>query len=404
MESAQRDPEELQLLLESFVAIASEREVPSIAEQAMDLARIQTRARYGAAAILDGEAIGVFVHRGLTSSQVRAMPHLPKGRGLLAAVLEQATPVRCDRIADHPSSVGFPLNHVPMDAFLGVPIRFDDDLLGGLYLSKGPGEGTFSETDEHFVAALARQTGTAIKAARLLEEEQHINEELRAADQLKTHFVAIASHEMRTPLSSILGFASTLTARWTELDDAEKLGQLGTIRAQAERLARLSNDLLTVSRLEAGALEIHRERFPLAARIRALVAGLDAVRSPIAVHCPDDLELIADPDLVDQMLENFVTNALKYGDAPIIIDARAAGGWIELSVSDGGPGVPDEFVPRLFEKFARADDVRTRASRGTGLGLSIVRGLAEAHGGEVFYRHDDGACFGVRLPGGVAAA
>lgn len=160
----------LQLLIDSFVAITSERDVEAILERAVDLARLSTQARYGAAVSLEEGRIAVFVHAGLTKAQFEAMPHLPEGHGMLGAVLQEKAPIRLEHMQADQRSVGFPLGHVPMAAFLGVPIMFEDELRGALYLTKSPGQGTFGEQDEIFMLSLANQTAVAMETARLLDE------------------------------------------------------------------------------------------------------------------------------------------------------------------------------------------------------------------------------------------
>jgi signal transduction histidine kinase len=120
----------------------------------------------------------------------------------------------------------------------------------------------------------------------------------------------------------------------------------------------------------------------------------------IGISCPPGLRISADRDHLQQILVNFVGNAFKYGEPPISIEAREAGDWIELVVCDQGEGVPESFVPKLFDKFAQAQTGSTRNAKGTGLGLSIVRGLARAQHGEAWYEPNrpHGSCFGLRLP------
>lgn len=387
----------LLLLLDSFAAIASERDANAILEQAVDLARLLTRARYGAAVVLDGASIGVFAHRGLTQGQVHALGHPPEGRGMLGAVLEDRATIRMDRLQDDPRSVGFPLHHVAMSAFLGVPILFEDELIGALYLTKPPGQGTFTDLDELFMLALARQTGVAVKAARLLEEKERTNEELRLANQLKSEFVAVASHELQTPVAPIAGFASTLVSQWDELSDDRRREYVHAIDRQAKRLSRLVNDLLTTSRIEAGRVDVRAKAVSLGSIVAEALVEVGAGPSDIRLSGLEDVRALADPDLVQRIVVNYVGNALKYGEPPFAIEARQAGEWVELRMRDAGGGIAAEFVPRLFGKFAR----ETGASvPGTGLGLFVVRGLARAQGGDAWYEsnHPRGSCFAVRLP------
>ena len=180
----------LQGLLDSFVGLTTLRSPEEILQHAVDVARLSTQSRYGAAVTVDKGQITAFVYEGLTKSEVDALPPLPRGLGMLGAVLEQQTPIRMERLQDDDRSVGFPLNHVPMKAFLGVPIKFAEELRGALYLTKPPGHGSFEEQDELFMTALAGQTAIALETAHLIGEL----ETQRAITELLQR-VAVASNE-----------------------------------------------------------------------------------------------------------------------------------------------------------------------------------------------------------------
>lgn len=155
--------------LDAVVAICAERSEQGVLERTVELARLLTDARYGAALLTgpDGKP-SALAHQGMTDGQVAALPHLPRPLGLLGVVLTGAV-TRLDRIADHPASIGFPGAHVPMAAFLGVPLIRDDQVLGGLYLTRPPSQGTFTDDDEVLATALARQAAAAIDVLRRLE-------------------------------------------------------------------------------------------------------------------------------------------------------------------------------------------------------------------------------------------
>ena len=157
------------------------------------------------------------------------------------------------------------------------------------------------------------------------------------------------------------------------------------------------DDLLTMSKIEAGALETRPVQIDVTGAITQAVSVF-ADRTPdIAIEAPEGLRVAADPDHVHQILTNYLANALKYGAPPVAVDALDQNGWVDIVVRDQGDGVPAEFVPRLFQKFAQAGPT---SAGGTGLGLSIVRGLALAQGGDVWYEPalPRGSRFGVRLP------
>lgn len=393
------EPASLQLLLDSFVAVASERSAEAILEQSVDLARLSTRARYGAAALIDADgSLGLFVHQGLTRGQIDSLPHLPRGLGMLKAVLDDKAPIRLDVLQDDDRSIGFPSNHVAMTAYLGVPIRHEDALLGALYLTKPPGQGTFSDEDELFVFTLARQTAIALEAARLLEEKDRLNEELRAADRLKSDFVAMASHELRTPLTSIRAATSMIRAYWDTAGEDRKLSLLGIVESQSQRLSRLVENILTAANLEAGVVRPKLDEVDVAALANETAADF-AAEADLKLAGPDRCVALADGGHVRQVLVNFVGNALKYGAPPYAIRWGVDAAGVEVRVEDCGPGVPEDFVPQLFDKFTQASSGDTRQTGGSGLGLSIVKGLAESGGGSVRYesRPEGGAAFVVRL-------
>lgn len=151
-----------------------------------------------------------------------------------------------------------------------------------------------------------------------------------------------------------------------------------------------------MSKLEAGALDIHPREIDVGETVEQALASFAEQAGDIEVPGADGVRAFADPLHVQHVVTNFVANALKYGRPPVRVETWERDGWVEVVVSDRGPGVPAHFVPRLFEKFAQAES----GEGGTGLGLSIVRGLARAQGGEAWYEPAEphGAAFGLRLP------
>ncbi|MGH7687846.1 MAG: PAS domain-containing sensor histidine kinase [Candidatus Dormibacteria bacterium] len=230
------------------------------------------------------------------------------------------------------------------------------------------------------------------RASRTLGEA---NRKLRKLADEKAEFVAIAAHELRGPVMLMRGSADTLLDDWDRLDDPNRKRLLELLAAGGNRLHRLLEDLLLVTRAEAGRLDL--DVAPL--QLRPLLTDtVDEVNghSSIAIECDDTLVVDADRGRIVQVVSNLVGNALRYGAAPVAVSARAAGDTVEISVTDQGPGVPEADVPKLFTKFA----TMRRSAGGTGLGLYIVSQLAQAHGGSVAYERppDGGSRFTVRLP------
>jgi two-component system sensor kinase len=235
------------------------------------------------------------------------------------------------------------------------------------------------------------RTAALEEALARLEE---VNAELRALDQMKSDFVAMVSHELKTPLTSILGYSSTLLRFWDDLPDDDRREYIRTVDRQSRRLGRLVSDLLEMSRIEAGYLDPDLQDVDLAAAVAALPDARD-----VEADVPAGLLVRADPDHLQQILTNYVDNARKYGAHPLRLEACRDGGYVTIAVCDAGPGVPEAFASRLFDKFAQASTGSRREGSGTGLGLSIVRGLAQAAGGDAWYEPGvpTGSRFCVRL-------
>lgn len=224
-------------------------------------------------------------------------------------------------------------------------------------------------------------------------------DQLREATAVKDEFLAMTNHELRTPLTTILGYATTLEQRWDDLPDGKRREFVSHIGRQGRRLRLLVEDLLTLSAAQAGGLEVILRSVPLCHAIDEALAQNGQAAQDVINECPSSLHVAADFDRLTQVLTNFLSNALKYGAPPISISAAVADGWVEVSVCDRGAGVPDHFVPHLFDKFSQASRGLSRTAEGTGLGLAIVKELAEAQEGTVWYEpnHPTGSKFVLRL-------
>jgi signal transduction histidine kinase len=245
----------------------------------------------------------------------------------------------------------------------------------------------------------AQQVAAAAELARTAAELAAANKALRAADEVKDHLLAVTAHELRTPLTAIRGFAGLLREQWHGRARESGVEWVALIEEQAERTLAYVEDLLTLAAVHAGAAVLHPETVSLAPVLAR--ASVLAVPAGVAITCPADAVVQADPVRLEQIVTNLLTNAVKHG-GPLIgieVDRDPTGASVEVRVRDDGPGVPDDFVPYLFDRFAQAD-ATTKASGGCGLGLAIVAGLVAAHQGEIWYEPNtpSGACFAVRLP------
>jgi signal transduction histidine kinase len=234
-------------------------------------------------------------------------------------------------------------------------------------------------------------------------------------ERSRADLVSTVAHELRSPLTSVKGFTATLLAKWGRFTDDQKKVMLETVNADADRVTRLITELLDVSRIESGRMEVHRQLVSVPERVEKLVAGRVAAGDPAdryRVVISDRLpETWLDADKVDQILGNLIENAVRHGAGTVTVvvepleaaGARAvrdAGRGIAVSVRDEGDGVAPELVPRIFRQFWRA-----KRRGGAGLGLYIVKGLVEAHGGAITVQRapEGGAEFRFTMPAGVPA-
>lgn len=261
------------------------------------------------------------------------------------------------------------------------------------------------------------QVGVSMRFVRTsagsLERTVVVLRDTRAADRAgrsSADLVSTVAHELRSPLTSVKGFTATLLAKWDRFPDEQKKLMLATVNADADRVTRLLTELLDVSRIDAGRLEMRRQVVSLSAVVRKTFAGRVASgeaedRFVLSTDDAQDAilpELWLDPDKVEQVIGNLVENAVRHGDGTVEVSitrsSTPAGAW--LVIRDSGPGIPADVIGRVFTKFWRAGSRRG----GTGLGLYIVKGLVEAHGGTVEAGRSavtGGAEFRVLLPAGI---
>jgi signal transduction histidine kinase len=249
----------------------------------------------------------------------------------------------------------------------------------------------------HTVAAL---TGVALDRVRLFEQEHQSRLALERANELMTNFVALAAHELRTPVTTVHGFVQTLNHLGDRLDETQKDELRVALEQQTARMAALVEQLLDLSRLDAEAVEVKPQELDLRQRLEDVVRVAAGSRfADVSVEVLGPSVAVVDPSILDHIVTNLVTNALRYGQAPVLVSAAVDGGQVRISVEDAGPGVAFEIEETLFERFTRAGVARDRVA-GTGLGLAIARAYARAHSGDLRYERGQpaGARFVVELP------
>jgi two-component system, OmpR family, sensor histidine kinase KdpD len=280
-----------------------------------------------------------------------------------------------------------------------VPLSTDGRRMGTLAVQ---GDRRPSDADDRILRAVAAQLGSAIERARLRQRATDA-EILRRADALKNALLSAVSHDLRTPLATIVASAGSLRqidVRWT---DAERETFLSDIEQEARRLSRIVGNLLDLSRVESGTLHPERGWYDLASLIDDVVGRLRPSRRshPIEVRVADDLPPVPlDYVEIDQVLSNLIENAIHHTPqgSTIVVVARFERGEAVVEVADDGPGIAMDAMDRLFKPFLRG--AGREGSRGTGLGLAVARGLVEAHGGRIAVRNrpEGGALFAFTLP------
>jgi two-component system sensor histidine kinase KdpD len=281
-----------------------------------------------------------------------------------------------------------------------VPLQAGGRRIGTLAIIRASREPR--SADDRILASVATQLAGASERSRLRQRATDA-EVLRRADELKSALLGAVSHDLRTPLASIVASAGSLRqtdVRWT---DAERESFLADIEHEARRLSRIVSNLLDLSRMESGTLHPERSWYDLAALIDDVVGRLRPLteKHHLEVHVPEDFPPISlDYVEIDQVLSNLIENAARHtrpGTA-ITVSAAIEGREAVVEVADHGPGVPSDALDRVFEPFFRGSS--GGAPRGTGLGLAVARGLVEAHGGQISVRNraGGGAIFRFTLP------
>ncbi len=379
--------EQLRVMSESSRAFLRHQDVSGLVPEALAQISAATGSRTGFALILNHNS-GDYEERavlgGVTSDEVRRYKELGldgSGAGRRAAVRVG------DRPAGRPAAQGDGEGRVPR-----VPGRAARGQArgAGRGLPAAPPRRGVPEAAVHTLRALCDQVALVVRNIQFNEELARKNEELTHLDQLKSDFMATMSHELRTPLTSIIGYSDMLLSGMTGELNEKQSAFVDSILKGGESLLNLINDVLDLTKIEAGRLELNRE----AVDLRAALLGVLPVVKPraqdkrirISTFLPTDLPLVwADPGKLNQILLNLITNGIKYTheNGSVSVEARTVDDLVEIWVNDTGIGIAREDQDKVFQRFTQIDSSATRSQGGTGLGLAIVRELVELHGGAI---------------------
>jgi signal transduction histidine kinase len=328
----------------------------------------------------------------------------PVAGSILQDVLAGGQTIVRGDMADNPS---YPeereLAELGLQSRVVAPLTLGGQPLGILSVSREEADG-FTEDEVELTSLLARQLAAAVQNIRTYTAERQAAEELRRLSALRADFVSLVSHELRAPMASVIGCASTLRARWRELSADQRESFLALIEQETGRLSTLVGDVLDTSRIEAGTFTYAFGDVDVGDLVRetASMVSLGTDEVTVTANVVEPLPAVrGDRDRLRQLLLNLMSNAAKYTVSGDEIEVRAAAedGAVSITVEDHGPGIPPDQQRLAFEKFGRVNS-GGRSKPGAGLGLFIARSIAEAHGGTLDVRSDSGsgATFTIRLP------
>ena len=336
---------------------------------------------------------------------VRERPiHL--GEALVGECAESREPVQIEDLAEAPPHPLFAM-HLAGDirALLAVPLLHQDEVVGALVVRrKHPG--AFEPDTIALLQAFASQSAIAIHNARMFREIEEKGEQLRIASEHKSQFLANMSHELRTPLNAILGYAELMQdGIYGEINEKAQ-AILGRVQSNGKHLLGLINDVLDLSKIEAGQIALQLEEYSIADIVQTVLTATDSLAREknltITPALPNDLPVgRGDERRITQVLLNLVGNAIKFTDeGSVQINVVGEGQTFTVEVKDTGAGIPETEYTRIFEEFHQVDSSNTKKKGGTGLGLAISRRIVKLHGGTISVESEvgKGSIFRVELP------
>ena len=315
------------------------------------------------------------------------------------SVLTVEVPERAIKSAQLPGEPASTVDLLGLRSIISVPLKARDRVLGVLTFAMGESLRRFSQSDLGFAEELARRAAIAIENSQLYGN-------LREADRLKDEFLAMLAHELRNPLAPIRNALQIMKLSATDISDLEKVRDMA--ERQVQHMARLLDDLLDVSRISRGRIELRRELLDVASVVSRAVEAVHSVvedrHHRLKFSLPSEkLQVDGDPTRLEQVLTNLLHNAAKYTDpgGEIVLSVERIGGEVVIKVKDSGIGIAAEALPLIFDLFVQAERRLDRSQGGVGIGLTLVRKLVELHGGSVEAFSEGlgtGSTFVVRLP------
>lgn len=413
--------------------LAAEPDLKRIVQALTDAATEVTRAQFGSFFynVLDekGESYMLYTLSGVPREHFAHFP-MPRATDLFGPTFRGDGTILSSNVKNDPRYgknspyFGMPKGHLPVVSYLAVPvISRSGEVFGGLFFGHSS-EGVFNERDARVCEGLAGQAAIAMDNARLIDEirreqvkskelyerEQEARLHAETANRMKDEFLAIVSHELRSPLNAILGWTSVV--RGGNLHEEELESALETIERNARTQAQLIEDILDYERIVTGKIKLNVQEVDLD---RVVHLAVDVVRPAIEskeiklqiVLDTAQRPVMGDPDRLQQVIWNLLSNAVKFTPrgGKIQVQLKHVNSHVQVVVSDTGQGIELDFLPYVFERFRQGDTKTTRKHGGLGLGLAIAKHIVELHGGAIHAQSEGtgkGSTFSFSLPVAIA--
>ncbi|MET0463544.1 MAG: PAS domain S-box protein [Chitinophagaceae bacterium] len=394
-----QNEERLQLMHSIGKVISAQLDVSTILQKVTDATTLIAGAAFGAffynKTDAKGEAYTLYALSGAKREDFDKLG-MPRNTAVFKPTFDGDGIVRSDditkdhRYGNNKPHEGMPDGHLPVVSYLAVPVVSQGGMpIGGLFFGH-PEPGVFNEEHETLVASIASQAAIALDNAKLYEEVNILSNK-------KDTFIGFASHELKTPLTTIKGYLQLAEA--SEISAKEILPK---ITKQLARLEGIIADLLDISKIQAGKLDLHFNRSSLKEILNESIESVDFTDHIIELDYPsEDIELFADQQKITQVLVNLLTNAVKYSapETSISVSALIMGDEVQISVSDKGAGISKEHLSSIFNQYYRVSSGKT-TPKGMGLGLYISKEIIEGHMGKIWAESEPGkgSSFHIRFP------
>jgi K+-sensing histidine kinase KdpD len=398
LEQRNRD---LNILLNVSQAVSSAKDIEQIINSSMDIMS-KTLAVDGCyIRVSENPVVPIEGQFGFDKKIIAVLKETDLKNGLLQEVFEKNEPLIFNHLKNNDDKLINVLQQNGYRSMLAIPVSASN-LPEGILLVATLTKHIFTPLEVNLFKAIARETAYAIKNMQLFEEASKAKA-LRELDTLRTELLANVSHELRTPLAAIKGFASSLLQPDISFDDETRTSFIQTIDSEADRLSHLIDDLLLMSRIEAGSYKAKKELYEIGeivSSIRDRLYNL-AVKHNLRIAIPDNLPpVLVDGSRIGEVITNLVENAVKYSPegTDIMLNIEQQGDHLVIHVQDNGMGIPEEAWSKVFERFYRHSGSEKR--KGFGLGLCICRGIVESHSGRIWVKSQPGrgSTFSFSLP------